>query len=76
VINFYFSLLDERNKRHQSEKKVGVKRMHFFNSFFYTKLSENNSYNYKNVSRYVSHRIAAYHLKSSTYIHHVYDMMV
>jgi sentrin-specific protease 1 len=32
---------------------VQQSRIHFFSSFFYTKLSENGVYNYKNVSRWL-----------------------
>jgi Ulp1 family protease len=45
----------ERNARHQADRSLppARRKMHFFNSFFYTKLHE-GGYNYKNVSRYAS----------------------
>ncbi|ETL39177.1 hypothetical protein L916_09430 [Phytophthora nicotianae] len=50
VINFYFQMLSDRD---EALVKAGVlpKRSHFFNSFFYTKVSE-NGYNFINVRRW------------------------
>eukprot|EP01084_Bolivina_argentea_P301643 520444_1 len=50
VMNFYMSLLQDRNlKRRQNNKKYV--RALFMNTFFFTKLSS-NSYNYKSVKRW------------------------
>ncbi|KAL4105928.1 hypothetical protein PRIC1_003983 [Phytophthora ramorum] len=50
VINFYFQMMSDRDEALVS---AGVlpKRSHFFNSFFYTKVSE-NGYNFINVRRW------------------------
>ncbi|RLN10248.1 hypothetical protein BBJ28_00014183 [Nothophytophthora sp. Chile5] len=50
VINFYFQLMNDRD---EALVKTGVleKRSHFFNSFFYTKVSE-KGYNFVNVRRW------------------------
>ncbi|EEY61940.1 SUMO protease, putative [Phytophthora infestans T30-4] len=50
VINFYFQMMSDRD---EALFKAGVlpKRSHFFNSFFYTKVSE-NGYNFINVRRW------------------------
>ncbi|KAG2834407.1 hypothetical protein PC129_g2345 [Phytophthora cactorum] len=50
VINFYFQMMSDRD---EALVKAGVlpKRSHFFNSFFYTKVSE-NGYNFINVRRW------------------------
>ncbi|KAL8004040.1 putative Ulp1 protease family catalytic domain, papain-like cysteine peptidase superfamily [Plasmopara halstedii] len=50
VINFYLQMMSERD---EELVKAGhlAKRSHFFNSFFYTKVSE-NGYNYINVRRW------------------------
>jgi len=56
VINFYLSMLDERCKRNfqsdilRPEQKL---KCHFFNSFFYTKLTQSASgYNYQSVQNW------------------------
>lgn len=54
TINFYMGMLDERQKRNQKSSYAlphHRARVHFFSSFFYTKLSE-NGYTYKSVSRW------------------------
>ncbi|CAI5747101.1 unnamed protein product [Peronospora destructor] len=50
VINFYFQMMSDRD---EALVKAGIlqKRSHFFNSFFYTKVSE-NGYNFTNVRRW------------------------
>ncbi|EGZ17649.1 Hypothetical protein PHYSODRAFT_498310 [Phytophthora sojae] len=50
VINFYFQMMSDRD---EALVNAGVlpKRSHFFNSFFYTKVSE-NGYNFINVRRW------------------------
>ncbi|CAH0521267.1 unnamed protein product [Peronospora belbahrii] len=50
VINFYFQMMSDRD---EALVKAGIlqKRSHFFNSFFYTKVSE-NGYNFNNVRRW------------------------
>lgn len=50
IINFWFQLLQESNAAlaHSGEPE---KSCHFFNSFFYTKVSE-DGYNYRNVRRW------------------------
>ncbi|OII75446.1 ULP1 like chllamydin domain-containing protease [Cryptosporidium ubiquitum] len=59
LINFYFSMLQERNDRQVSK---GLKlRVWLWNSFFYTKLTNNqnggeNGYCYKNVSRWTQRK--------------------
>jgi sentrin-specific protease 1 len=55
VINFYMSLLDERNKRNLANKTLppaAKLKIHFFNSFFYTKLIQNKGYCYADVKRW------------------------
>jgi sentrin-specific protease 1 len=59
VINFYMSILQERddtlvieyNKKEKDEKNK-KRTSHYFNSFFFTKLLENGFYNYANVKRW------------------------
>jgi sentrin-specific protease 1 len=54
VINFYFSLLQERNERlHGNGERVP--KCVFLNSFFYTKLSE-NGYNFDGVKRWTKRK--------------------
>lgn len=50
IINFYISMLADRD---EALVKSGAlpKRSHFFNSFFYTKVSE-KGYNFANVRRW------------------------
>ncbi|KAG1697116.1 hypothetical protein DVH05_017500 [Phytophthora capsici] len=50
VINFYFQMMSDRDAA-LVEAGVLSKRSHFFNSFFYTKVSE-NGYNFVNVRRW------------------------
>ncbi|RLN89587.1 hypothetical protein BBJ28_00008512 [Nothophytophthora sp. Chile5] len=50
VINFYFQLMNDRDEA-LVEAGVLEKRSHFFNSFFYTKVSE-KGYNFVNVRRW------------------------
>uniref|UniRef100_K3WMB9 Ubiquitin-like protease family profile domain-containing protein n=1 Tax=Globisporangium ultimum (strain ATCC 200006 / CBS 805.95 / DAOM BR144) TaxID=431595 RepID=K3WMB9_GLOUD len=50
VINFYMQLLMERDERLVKDGTL-EKRSHFFNSFFYTKVSE-GGYNFVNVRRW------------------------
>lgn len=60
VINFYIQLLDDRDKA-LVECGALPTRSHFFNSFFYTKVSE-NGYNFANVRRWTRkvRRVFAY----------------
>lgn len=51
AINFYMSMLQERDTN-LSEKTPNRKTSHYFNSFFMTKLSEGNTYQYNNVRRW------------------------
>lgn len=48
VINFYIALLQEQDTHREDP---GHRKSHFFNSFFYAKLSE-GGYNYVNVRRW------------------------
>ncbi|DAZ95743.1 TPA: hypothetical protein N0F65_006391 [Lagenidium giganteum] len=50
VINFWFQMLNDRDVE-LVNSGVLAKRSHFFNSFFYTKVSE-NGYNFVNVRRW------------------------
>ena len=50
VINFWFQLLQESSAASVDSGKI-EKPCHFFNSFFYSKVSE-NGYNYRNVRRW------------------------
>lgn len=50
VINFWFQLLNDRDVELVQSGTMS-KRSHFFNSFFYTKVSE-NGYNFVNVRRW------------------------
>ena len=58
TINFYMEMLADRERRNRaaaSQDKVLSSqrdRVHFFSSFFYTKMSEGGVYTYKNVSRW------------------------
>lgn len=56
TINFYMEMLSERQKRNQSSRSVlscQQDRIHYFNTFFYKKLSpDERSYVYKDVSRW------------------------
>ncbi|KAK6772750.1 hypothetical protein RDI58_027988 [Solanum bulbocastanum] len=59
VINVYFELLKEREKR-EPQKFL---KCHFFNTFFYKKLiSGTGGYNYQSVRRWTSHRKLGYSL--------------
>jgi len=50
VINFYMQLLTDRDEQLVKDGTL-EKRSHFFNSFFYTKVSE-GGYNFTNVRRW------------------------
>jgi Ulp1 family protease len=50
VINFWFQLLGDRDEQLVKDG-VLTKRSHFFNSFFYSKVSE-GGYNFINVRRW------------------------
>jgi Ulp1 family protease len=53
VINFYMSMLQEYDsQKHEKDPKLYPLTCHYFNSFFYSKLLENGSYNYSNVKRW------------------------
>jgi len=52
VINFYVELLGARQKRRMTHRPDYHPKCHFFSSFFFTKLSERNVYNYDNVKRW------------------------
>jgi sentrin-specific protease 1 len=59
VINFYMSILQERDdnlvtefNKNQKDEKAKKLTSHYFNSFFFTKLLENGIYNYANVKRW------------------------
>jgi Ulp1 family protease len=47
VINFYIKLLESRNNSNKNYPKC-----YYFNTFFYQKLTQNNSFNYQNVKRW------------------------
>lgn len=51
VINFYMSILMERDEQ-MVQKKQKQRTSHYFNSFFFTKLLENGQYNYSNIKRW------------------------
>lgn len=51
VINFYMSMLQERDDR-LCQEQPGRKSSHFFNSFFLSKLLERDSYTFSNVRRW------------------------
>lgn len=50
VIHYYFSLLRQRDK--EKCESTGGRRSWFFKSFFFTKLLEGGTYQYKNVKRW------------------------
>lgn len=55
TINFYLEMLRERSKRNQSSACVLSSqrdRIHFYSSFFYTKLTQGGAYLHKNVARW------------------------
>lgn len=58
TINFYMEMLGDRERRNRAAASQGKvlasqrDRVHFFSSFFYTKMSEGGVYTYKNVSRW------------------------
>jgi len=57
VINFYLSLLSERCNRFLKAPQILEERKvkcHFFNSFFYTKMTQGRGYNYNNVKKWSS----------------------
>lgn len=51
VVNFYMSMLQERDERLCTETP-GRLSSHYFSSFFLTKLLERDTYNYSNVKRW------------------------
>ncbi|KAF7459003.1 Ulp1 protease family, C-terminal catalytic domain-containing protein [Cryptosporidium felis] len=59
LINFYFSMLQERNDRRSSSSKLKFKVWHW-NTFFYSKLANGEAggsgYCYKNVSRWTQRK--------------------
>lgn len=51
VINFYFNLMDDRNKKQQKKYPQLFPKVHFCNTFFYEKLTQ-KGYNYDGVRRW------------------------
>ncbi|XP_059067122.1 putative ubiquitin-like-specific protease 1B [Cryptomeria japonica] len=58
VINLYLELLKEREKREPTK----FLKCHFFNTFFYVKLTGRGNYNYNAVKRWTRHQKIGYNL--------------
>ena len=52
VVNFYMSMLQERDSKQCASAEGGRHMSHYFNSFFMTKLLERDQYTYANVQRW------------------------